>query len=257
MLNDLLEAIVKLANRANAPTGIVRKRGEDYFVRNENGKIVTLEGEPPIANKTAFSVADIVSMCIVEDGGHRELVYSRRGVVSLRNGTDHRERDTLHLMPSPQMQAVAELQAKAQAMDQRALLWALRHTFRDCLGKAGNLVDSLRKMQWTASSTTDAAVFRGKQSYGSAIASEVKGIENVPEYVTLQIPMFAAYFRSVQDVEFILDPDEGTKTFKFLPVPGAIESAWAGAEDDLGAAIHANLRTQGAESVAVYFGEPE
>lgn len=255
MLAELLNEFRKLSLKADAPALVMRDRSKDYAVRDSDGTVTTLEAEPPFSNLSVFSIEDLgeVAKNLQGNFAGAEVTYSRTGAVLLRDNNDYRHRDTLHLTFSPQLVEIQNLEKSGKALDQRSLLWVLRTTFKDCLAKAGNLIEALRKMRWEASTTTDAEVKRGKASYGNSVALAVTGIEAVPEYVTLQVPVFAAYFQSVQDIEFVLDPDEATKTFKFLPLPGAIEKAIQAAEQELGLAVRAAVP----EEIPVYFGTTE
>lgn len=170
--------------------------------------------------------------------------YDADGVVFAANDETANDKATLCLPQSAQWLAVVAL-AAGKAQSQRDLIQLLRTTFRDCLGKAGNLIENLRQIRWKSASDGESTVQRGKSSVGKQISAQIEGLGEIPEYVTLTVPYWASRVLHFVDVECSLDPDEATQTFKLVPLPGKIERATEMALDALQEAVVSSFGSEG------------
>ena len=252
MLKEFIDCISERAVKAAGPF-VTPVAAEPEHVYLLNG--VRQIAEPRPRDHKAMSLQTIVAFAMRDvdshDGNPPATWYSRSGVVLLLSDTTRRDRVTLALDYSPQLKRLQALEAQPKPFGQRELIFMLRTTFAHCLAPAGNILDVLRCVKWRSKAAADATVQHGKTSIGKTLEQELTGTGALPEYLTLDVPIFASGFPALRgNVELALEPDAATETFQLLPLPGSIETAIADAEARIGAELRAAL----GEGAAIYYG---
>lgn len=180
--------------------------------------------------------------------------YCRNAVVCLLDDATRRDRVTLPLSPSRQMQQLALWDKARVSVSQRDLIFIIRTTFDGCLGQAGNLLENLRRIKFDRSESGESSVRQGAVSLGKRVVAEVTGIDAIPDYVTLTVPVFAGPVNpGFFDVRCALEADPATASFQVIPLPNAVEQATAEAERAIGEQLRSQLEGCAAE---VYYGAP-
>lgn len=213
-----------------------------------DGEIKEYDRKADDRRHEAFSVETLASLA--ESVSIPSCWYSRDGVTLFFDDEERFDSARLSLSYSPQMVKFQELEAKQQPIPQRDLIHLLRTTFKDC-GPV-DLVKSIRQINWDVRELGHSAVERGKASIGKSITQEVSGLVALPEYVTFSVPVFASKIKSIQPVVCLLDPDEQSKGFKLVPLPGKVEEAITAAETD----ILVDLKNNLPDNVPIYYGRP-
>ena len=167
----------------------------------------------------------------------------------------------MECVPSDQYVRLSQFQKSRPALSQAELIRDLRITFRDCLGSCGELVAILQRVRFNQSSTIETEISHGKSSLGKAITGEVTGLKILPEYITLNIPVFTnPSIRNVRyPVECALDPDAATGTFRVIPLPGQLEMASDYASNEIRSLIQdaINENFDDPTCCPVFFGSPK
>lgn len=259
MLKELFDALTGQAVAANAVT-VVRPDAEPdhvYYLFQQGKEPKKVEAAASPRRHRACDLQAVVAFAERCKDFGSVVWYCRTGVVCLTADEDRRDSVTLPLDLSPQMKAVQALEAIKKAMGQAEIVFALRTTFKACLGRAGNLLEVLRRVNFSASSAGGGTVEHGKRSVGKSLESQITGAAALPEYVTLDVPIFATAFPGIRGtVECALEPYPETQTFQLLPLPGEVERAVAGGEKAVGELLAQQLAEAGADGVPVYYGQP-
>jgi hypothetical protein len=244
MFAELLQEMQKQAQQTLAPQVVQFDPTLDHAYRLPDGTLEFVAAEKK-RNHRIETLADLAEFSKrFTDAADASFWYSENGVVFCVDDAHRDDKARIYLPSSPQWLAVLDL-AKGKAMSQRDLIQLLRTTFRDCLGKAGDLVKNLREIRWKSAEDGSSTVQRGKASIGKTIQQEIAGLGEIPEYVTLTVPFWANRVLVYVDVECSLDPDEATQTFKFVPLPGKIDRAVEMALDYLQEAVIRSFGVEG------------
>lgn len=226
---------------------------KDHASLSAEGTLVVFPAEPSHRNHNAYDLDTVVAFA---KANHEKasIWYSRKAVVCLLDDGDRRHRATMTLAMSPQVNQLVKLEGNP-LHKQRELILMLRTVFKNCLGPAGNIIDLLRKVTFSHSKEGGSEVQRGKSSIGASLRAELSGAGVLPEYVTLDVPIFEAGSLALvtSRVECVLDPEEQTESFRLQPLPGQIEAAVTAGEEKLRVLIETKL--EGVD-VATYYGEP-
>lgn len=255
-LEAALEWIGKQAVAASMPKPVVFDDTKCHAVFKQNGEFEVIPGVRPWRDHHALDLATIVAFAKRFKTDKPSIWYHRSGVVCLVNDSDRREKVSFALSYSPQLVELQNLEKK-QAIDQRAIIMLLRTTFKNCLSRCPKLIDTLRSIKWGVAKDGQSDIGRGKSSIGQSLRAELTGIEAIPEYVTLSVPIFAngslAFIQS--DVECVIEPLEQNQSFQLFPVPGALELAIANAEGLIEQAVKGSFAAKD-DSIPVYYGTP-
>lgn len=249
-IKDGIDTIAALAVKA-AETKIFEVPQEPkhiYWVQDHQGHLARQIAEPAVRDHSFHSIASLASM----SKDCHSVWYSRHGVVLV---FDDKFRDvgTVKFALSPQMERLQSLANVTSAMNQKAIVSFLRVDMARCFPQHQGLVACLRNIKWTNKDEGASAVGQGKASLGRTIEQKVVGIDEIPEDVTFDVPVFHGYpWRA--EVPCVLDCDAETRHFTVRPIFGSIESALRAAElciqQDLLAALGAGSK------IPVYYGTP-
>jgi hypothetical protein len=253
-LTKAFEFLAKQAVAAAEPQVAEFDPTKCHVVRMPDGAVHFRPGVPPWRKHSAFDLETIAAFADRFKTDGPAIWVNRNGVVCLVNDSDRRERVEMKLSFSKQIQQLQTLEAK-QMLDQRGLIFMLRTVFRGCLGRAPELIDVLRQVRFTVGSEGEQNIGKGKSSMGKTVRAEMTGVQNIPEYVTVSVPIFdnGSLVMFTADVECVLEVLEQTQNFQFFPVPGRIEVAINQAETQLGETVVSLLE---GESFPIYRGQP-
>lgn len=254
MLKELLDAVAKQAVGAAGPQHKEIDTTKTYIVLNADGKPEFVGNQVPWRKHKAQDLETIAAFA--DKNKSAAIWYSRTAIVLLVNDADRREHVTVEMIHSDQILKLAELDnGKPPLIGQRELLFMLRTVFTpDALPKFPKLIDTLRQVKFKAGMDTDVNVQRGKSSVGKAVSAEATFQAEVPEQITLSIPVFDNSFaRQTHDVICALEIYEAEQKLQLFPLPGEVEKAYAAAEADLSASLRDLL---GKSTVPIYLGVP-
>lgn len=193
---------------------------------------------------------------VAENKDTAAVWYNRDAVVVLLDDAVRRDRVTLELPNTPQFNWLVD-NDKPTKLSQADLLFLLRTTFKDCLPYGSSLFAQLRKVNWKQLKDAESEIAKNKASIGKAIKSELAGAEDLPEYVTLNVPVFnVSGLMKTFDVECVLESSPADEKFIFFPTPGAVEKAYQEAEAWLCGLLAEGLAERDAGEVAVNHGTP-
>lgn len=220
-----------------------------YYLNGPDGTD-RIEADPPPNDHTAADLETVVALA-ADGETDKSIWYSRSGVVA-RNGP--RDRATFRLTPSPQLAKLLEWERTPGILKQTALILSLRTLFADCYPDHPTLLESVRRIDVKKGQEAAAEVRQGKVSMSRSMLAEMTGLDKIPETVTFKVPVFAEQaFVSYKPVRVALDADPQAESFTLIPVPGDVEKAYSGAEDELQTRLAALI---GDEKIKLYHGSP-
>jgi hypothetical protein len=242
-----------------------------YFLREAVGqpvKLVTARPQP-----RGHNVRDLDSFvaCVTRLAGapgfgprgegeaarpHASVWVSRDKVVALCDDADRRDRVTLQLTKSPQMETLEKWSRDQTFLQQEALVRVLRNVFaRSVAGTP--LLQTIRRLRWEQSSTTEAVVQHGKGSVGRAIEGRVTGTAEIPEDVTFEEHCFAGgQLGSLASVACTVEIDTVKQSIAITPLAGAVEEQWREEEESIVERLTGAFAEAKAGNVHVYLGAP-
>ena len=260
MLAELFEKLKEVADlqQAHVVPGTPEPK-HVYRIERRDGTIEACNAAPQPRDHKALDLTAIVA--------HAKLYpesciwYSRSGVVAILNnadsedeGTPRLDRVTLNLSFSPQIMKLLELERNRKPLTQKELVSLIRTTFAGCC--PAELRPAISELRFKATAEGGSKLTHGTSSVGKLITAEVKGggsIEQIPETFTLNVPIFASGFESLQKVEVILEIDAQEERFYLTPHPLGVETAIANAESEICSEL---TEMMGKDAKPIYYGTP-
>lgn len=259
MLQEAIEYVVNEARKSKDARVIEVRHEPDgvYYLQKPDGTVERIMAEASHRRHTAMDLSAVVEFFQENKSQAARIWYSRDRVVCVLDDDTRRESVTLNLELSPQIKRLQQLEGTSGgSMDQRAIVLMLRTTFRRCLGRTDNLLGLLRSIRFSGVSTGEGVVEHGKSSIGKTLQQELKAASELPEYVTLDVPVFTHPSLAIKffPIECALEPDAAECKFKLLPLPGEIERAVADGETMIAQLIGIAVGDEGMERV--HYGKP-
>lgn len=255
MLQELFDAIGEKAIKANAPNLTEIDPRKTYIFRTPDGIIVTVpQAKPPKRGHLVGSVDAMANFAEHHKLGKDASCWaSRTGVVLHPNDEQREDAVSIRLAYSKPMLSLVEWEKNPGAglFTQKDLIRLLRVDFRNCLAEAGDIINIIQAVRWGESKGIESTVGKGKSSMGKSYQAEFVGLDNLPDFITFAVPVFAHGFVTVQRVECALEPKEETTVFKLSPTFGQIEAAIVCGEMAMIEALAAKM-----PEVPVYQGQP-
>lgn len=255
MLQEAIEYLVGLG-RDNMPD-VVKPDAEPshiYYLRDGNGNLQRRIAEPAPIDHEPSDLQTLADLAIrVQDDGENPEIWVHSGRVELIHEREtQRDTSRIYLHQSKQINDLQNLEQKQPWYSQRDFIKLLRVNFRGCLSAHPTLIEIVRKVKFNISESGESEVRIGQSSLGKSINAQIHGTGDLPDEVTLSVPIFAnAELKYWGQVVCVLDADPNSKQFQLIPAPGSIENA---VQSAMGA-IHGELTAmlQGKE-IPIYLG---
>ena len=265
MLAEFIKSIVGLADQAKRPT-VFRAEAEPahvYLLLGPDGSVDYRHAEAAPRNHIAADLETVARWALrsVKDGEGVSVWYDRTGVTALLDDGTRRDKVTLPLQLSPQILTLQELEKSSARLKQKEFIKLLRVPLAGTLTRHPNLLKSVRSVEFRQAVNGNSDLQQGKSSIGRAIMSQLTGTENIPEEVTLSVPVFLSVVVNPFPIVCALDVDAACETFQLIPLPGEIEASIRSAESKLGAYLRDLLNPEpeneaDSGKVALSYGRP-
>jgi len=255
MITEALQYFTSLARTSNDPKlildqeGIESPRSATYVIGE---KIVDVPISKPPRDHHVGSLEDLIALA--NRFGFPAVVWYCISCVWLVIDDDgHRcERAAFNLELSDTWKLLKELRQRRTEFDHKSFCKLLRIDLAKAL-PPGALLEIVRSVSFEAGTVVKAKVTRQMESMGRDITSAVSGERDIPETVTLLVPVFKSP-RLINDrysVSCAVDVDPERGTFKLFPVPDEIERVEQLAIENIGVALG-----EGLNNVNCYQGIP-
>lgn len=258
MIKEAIDALTSIG-RNEQPLKVINPRGEPdhvYLLVGPEGQREWMITEPKPRSHTATDLSAVTQFAKrfqaskdLEPGP--VIWYYRTAVVCLIEDSERRDKVTLPLDYSPQMKVLRSLEGPAKPMCQAEMVLMMRTTFRDSVEACPEIIDILRSIKFQRNEDGESEIKQGKKSIGNRLTAEMTGSKALPEYVTLNVPIWANGFSAWRAVECALEAYPEEQAFRLIPMPLQIEMAIVDAEASLADEIG-----EQAKDIPVYYGTP-
>lgn len=245
---------VKLAQLSNRIIKAPQEPPHVYYVATDGAKgieLVKVLATPPAERSIATDISTLVDWTKATAGS--EVWYSRKAII----GSPSPERldvgrCSLPLSASPQLAFLMGVEKTPAKLSQSEIIRVLRTTLYGTFG--GDLLPNVRKINLKKGKDVTVEQNRGKVSLNRSDIAEMTGVNEIPEVVAFDVPVFAsANMLARAVVKCDLDLNAETESFTLTILPGEIEAAFAKGEDWLYRTISECV---GKDKVTIYYGEP-
>jgi hypothetical protein len=118
------------------------------------------------------------------------------------------------------------------------------------------MIAPFRKLTWSGHQDSEGELRRGKESMGQKVLAVVNSVDQLPEDLMINAPVYNVASVGVQSMDCLVDVDVQRQRFGLLPKNGEIEAAIERTHFHLQELLEQLLETKGVDDCPVYFGDP-
>jgi hypothetical protein len=147
------------------------------------------EVPPPCRNHRVLTLEHLAELAADAELAPKPVIwYSPTEVILILDGGDRRDRVGFPLKLSPQFVLLRKLEVEKPWKDQKEFL----QTLRMGLGFDDKFVlDKFRKLDWKVANEAKGEIRRDRESLGKSIEAQVQGIDQIPESLVVNAPVYA------------------------------------------------------------------
>lgn len=252
MLAEAIESLKQLVAKAESPQ-LVIDQGTDQVIF-VNGEIKTFSKAIKPRNHGVDAITDLIALAnrFQELDTNVVVWYDEDGVTAILDDGEYREEEASAVMEKSQLYtAVASLDPR-QWHTPKDFVRLLRITLNGALDPK-TLLDPVRRVKFNVGATTTVENSRIKESMGKEITSSVSAASELPEFVTLVLPIYQnPGADTLVNIRAAVEIDHDRQAFQLVVLPDELEKAKA----HVLRAIGAKLREELHETIHVYQGRP-
>lgn len=251
MIKEALEFIASEAVEASGadPIAIVDPRAEYFFVK---GAPVVVPRPKPRRDHVVKSLDDLIGLAI-RFGEPATVWHAEDAVIVVIDDDGHRvERVRLPLAESDTFKTIRGLRQSKAWLDHKSFCRLLRLDLANAL-TAGSLLNVVKEVRFDSGVVVSGKLNRTQESLGRDISSAVSCERDIPEQVTLTTRIYST--QGVQTdvrIRADVDVDPGNATFRLIPIPDEIETAFQYVMNTLNGYLNAALPGE----IPCYYGTP-
>lgn len=257
MLKEALEYLAGLGRANAAPVKIdENSRQARYAI---NGRIETLDRVPNDRDHEPADLAALIALATrfvdqpPDDGPVTPVVwYDHQAVTLVLDDAGHRvETATLSLEESDVFKVIRSLREQKRWLEQKPFIRLLRIDLARTLDPV-MLLDKVRRVKFDNGVATTGEITRNRESLGREITSKVEAGGEIPEEVTLSVPVYKTQGETDRyPLRCTVEVDPAQGAFQLLPLPDEIERVV-----QMAVASIADRLAALPESVPSYYGKP-
>lgn len=255
MIQEALELLAQQAVKASTPH-VIEQTAESMVVV-VNGKIETIDRHHKPRAHFISCLDDMITLAnrfhegaIAEDAP--VVWYDENDVVLVIDDLDHRCHTARFTLKSSDIFTRILTLAKLGPQSQKQFVRLLRVELAGTL-QPGILLNQVRKIKFDNGTVTSGHLARDRESLGREINSRVESDGEIPETVTLEVPVYKSLGeRCTYSLACAVEVDPGNMTFQLIPLPDEIERVQQLAVESIGERLHAGLD----KAVPAYYGRP-
>jgi hypothetical protein len=226
----------------------------EYF--SQGGVVREINIKPANRKHTFRRLDDLMDMATLyaENDGHPVIWHDQGQVTLILDDQDRRDVGKFPLEVTPQFRAIAALEQNPNWLTQKELVRLLRVTLQ--LDAAAIAV--FRRIDWSSSSTGQGTVERGRESLGRSIEQQVKGAQEIPEFINVPLPIYRNVGEDeIYSVRLLVDFDIEAAKIQIIPAPGELDHILHAHQMNIRRRLEDTLQADGKKLlVPVYFGTP-
>jgi hypothetical protein len=225
MLEQALRLIQETANQAaNAQ---ILEIDDPRVVHVRLGDALTMIAKtPPLRAHQANSVesfcAIVAALPLDGDGRNPTVWHSPEKLHAAMDDSDRRDTVTCKLVQSREYETLKRIDRDPLLQKEFCKLLKLD------LGVPETFIGQFRRLDWASGNDASGETRRGVDKMGVSIRSEVAGIDQLPDTLVLQIPLYSTDgARMFVPIECMIeiDPDPNRRSLTLATKPGATEAA--------------------------------
>jgi hypothetical protein len=250
MLKAFVDAIAGLAVSASQPK-IIKDTGDPRkLLVCHNGTEREVDVAPPLHASTVNvfeSLYEAVER--FSDEKPASIWHDRAQVVALLDDDDRRETVRLALRVSEQFRSLEQLPG---SFDQRSLVLFLKRNLAGAVDVG--LIAIFRQIDFSKREEGGTTVKHGDESLGRSIHAAIANAADIPEYLTVRVPVYSnpGIVQFLVTIKLSVDIDVQRGTFELTPLPDELENAVRYTQEQLGEL----LRSGAPENATVFSGTP-
>lgn len=248
MIREALALIQETTRKADAAEFVdIPGDGRSCYVQL-GGQITQFTVDPPCRHHLVHTLDDLIAAAELAAGDAPLTIWHGLSeVVLILDDRDRRDRVTLKLQFSRAYQTLHALDTEPRPLDQKTFVRTLRFD----LGVDKADVAPWRRLEWKSTGSAVGEVEKGRDRMGRDIAAEAQGIQELPDSLLVQIPVYDQKgCRDAYPIRCDIEIDAPAQRIIFRPVPGEMQVLMDMAQ----ASIHEAL--QSVENAKVFFGSP-
>jgi len=260
---DALQYLVETAVKSAGPGHRFFKSPQEpphvYHVIGPDGMLDRIVADPSPADHCPYDLPTIAALAARAHqaaSGSVEIWYCREGVVLVLDRFTRRDRASLDLGVSTQLQRLSEWDKTRGEYQQIEFVLLLRTLFADSLPAHPTIRDDIRRVDIKKAQEASSTANRANVSMSRSMVAEASGADKLPEVLTFDVPAFDSAVETKVLVRVVFDLDPQTERFRLIPIPGDVEKAFAAAERSISSQLAQALLTAKATDVPVFYGEP-
>ena len=254
MIKDALDYLAMQAKASAQPKPLDVTDARAQWFMSPDGVAFKVDKPTSPRSHVLHTLKDLIALADSETGCEAQpcaVFYDRSNVTLILDWCEHRiEKATFQLVSSESWMIARKL---GTWLEPKALVRLLRTELRGCLPDAG-LVDVIRRVKFENGQTATVETSRTRESLGKELSSKIVTAADVPEWVTLDIPVYSSLgetdrypLRCSLEID-ALRPD----AFQLKPFPDELERVQQLAIQSIGDRLKAGLPS----GIPAYYGAP-
>lgn len=243
MIKEAIDLLVGYGRQSKFPLQVNKDdpRAEHFML--EGGEPADFDKPIPPRNHCLSSLEDLIAMALADEGGSLAVFHDEEKVTLILDYDGHRvERAEFDLESADSWLTVTNRLKSGPWLDAKNLIRLLRTDLYGCLPDR-ELADIVRKVKIEAGQITTGETQRSRESIGREITSKVSTPIEIPERVTLMVPVYSSLGETDRyplgcSVE--VDPCRA-EPFQLKPLPDEIERVQQLAVQSIGKRLKAGL----------------
>lgn len=255
MLAEFVTAIASLVRGADQIEIVHDEKLRKAFVRH--GDEVHEERLPPELRSSRFFALDDFVRAVLDDVvcPLPEVFHDRDGAMAFVDRDNRKECIRLPYTRSDAWSKIVGLYTNPCSMTQKQIINFLR--FDVAVPGVQNLMRILRKVDFSRKSDGQRSVEHGRESLGKSVEAAVQGIEEIPEEITVEVPIYnTPGLREVSLVSIrcglLIDVED--ERFSLRPLADELEKKSAQVQVKIGDLLVAAFANR-QPPIPVYFGK--
>jgi hypothetical protein len=247
MIEAALKYLTSLADAARAARTFTSpdKHAQGYYLQTPEGQTNWIPATiPPRAHRAASltGFADLYKRYGLPAAA--PIFFAAGRAVAIIDDAELRASSLTYSVPlSHQFTTVEELTAEEPLRKQREFINLLRIDLANCVD--ADLIAQLRSLRHNTTAGTTATTQQGKESLGrSVLAALVTEAGDLPEDVTITIPVYEAETASLQAITCALIVNTEDMSFGLIPKAGELTRAKIAADQEIIRVLSAAIGTE-------------
>jgi hypothetical protein len=221
-----IREIERLTAQGMASTFVKRPGDPDHIVHLVNPRAATCEQQTVEPKPLALDLHSVPAFIeYVKNQKHEDglLTYSKGCLCFWHDKTTRRDQAFFNFNPSKQWSWLEDSDSKS-IIPHADFVRLLRVSLRGCYDPT--LLPIVRNMKWKTGSETEANIQHGRESMGRQITQQATGEGNIPEEVTLRIPVFANW-EHPENIDCAIELVPQSQGFRLIPFAQELDRAMA------------------------------